>query len=207
MVSVARLVSALETLLPITTTATAKIATKTTTTSSVVAGDRNTSSFSLPDIAVRANIIANGVDGGKDAKGITGDDVRTLLQSTRRGKIIDIRTVTHLIENTTKHFQTRHPHRLVTFPPLRDEQQLSVIGDLHGSLSDLATVLALQAGDDTINSKLDGSHKIDAEHTWDLLDSNGDGRISISEWEKLGQAADSELWQNMEPIETAQAWK
>ena len=45
------------------------------------------------------------------------------------------------------------------------------------------------------------------EHTWDLLDSNGDGRISISECEKLGQAADSELWQNMEPIETAQAWK
>ena len=71
----------------------------------------------------------------------------------------------------------------------------------------MATVLALQAGDDTINSKLDGSHKIDAEHTWDLLDSNGDGRISISEWDKLGQAADSELWQNMEPIETAQAWK
>lgn len=180
MVSVARLVSALETLLPKTTTATAKIATKTTTTSSVVAGDRNTSSFSLADIAVRANIIADGVDGGKDAKGITGDDVRTLLQSTREGKVIDIRTVTHLIENTTKHFQTRHPHRLVTLPPLRDEQQLSVIGDLHGSLSDLATVLALQAGDDTINSKLDGSHKIDAEHTWDLLDSNGDGRIGIS---------------------------
>ena len=83
MVSVARLVSALETLLPITTIATAKIATKTTITSSVVAGDRNASSFSLPDIAVRANIIADGVDGGKDTKGITGDDVRTLLQSTR----------------------------------------------------------------------------------------------------------------------------
>ena len=119
----------------------------------------------MADIAVRANIIADGVDDGKDAKSITGDDVRTLLQSTRRGKIIDIRTVTHLIENTTKHFQTRHPHWLVTLPPLREEQQLSVIGDLHGSLSDLATVLALQAGDDTINSKLDGSHKIDAEHT------------------------------------------
>ena len=207
MVSVARLVSALETLLPKTTTATAKIATKTTTTSSVVAGDRNTSSFSLADIAVRANIIADDVDGGIDAKGITGDDVRTLLQFTREGKIIDIRTVTHLIAGATKHFQTRHPHRLVTLPPLRDEQQLSVIGDLHGSLSDLATVLALQAEDDTINSKLDCSHKIDAEHTWDLLDSNGDGRISNSEWEKSGQAADSELWQNMEPIETAQAWK
>jgi hypothetical protein len=98
LVFVARLVSAIETLLPITTTATAKIATKTTTTSSVVAGDRNTSSFSLADIAVRANIIADGVDGGKDAKGITGDDIRTLLQSTRECKIIDIRTVTHLIE-------------------------------------------------------------------------------------------------------------
>jgi hypothetical protein len=145
LVSVARLVSALETLLPITTTATVEIATKTATTSSTVVGDRKTSVFSLPDIAVRANII---VDGDKDAKGITGDDVRTLLQSAREGKIIDIRTVTHLIEGATKHFQTRHPHRLVTLPPLRDEQQLSVIGDLHGSLSDLATVLALQAGDE-----------------------------------------------------------
>ena len=43
-----------------------------------------------------------------------------------------------------------------------------------------ATVLALQVGDDTINPKLDGSHTIDAEHKWDLLDSNGDGRISSS---------------------------
>lgn len=135
LVSVARLVSALETLLPMTMTTTPAI-------------DRKTSFFSLPDIAVRANIIADGVDGGRDAKGITGDDVRTLLQSTREGEIIDIHTVTHLIEGATRHFKKRHPNRLVTLPPLRDEQQLSVIGDLHGSLSDLATVLALQAGDE-----------------------------------------------------------
>ena len=43
----------------------------------------------MADIVVRANIIADGVDGGKDTKGITGDDVRTLLKSTPEGKVID----------------------------------------------------------------------------------------------------------------------
>ena len=48
--------------------------------------------------------------------------------------------------SATLHFRMRRPDRLVAIPPLRYEQQLTVIGDLHGSLSDLAAVLALITG-------------------------------------------------------------
>jgi len=125
-------VSSLEALLPRTNAATKNASTL---------DQHSLKSIHLPDIAARAKLSSETPDG--ITEGVTGEDVRTLLQATRSGTIIDINTVRALIQGATTRFQTFRPERLVTIPPLRDEQQMAVVGDLHGSLSDLATVLAL----------------------------------------------------------------
>ena len=43
----------------------------------------------------------------------------------------------------------------------------------------------------TINSKLREGYEIDPNKTWSILDSNGDGKVSMTEWEKLGYAMNS----------------
>ncbi|VEU37325.1 unnamed protein product [Pseudo-nitzschia multistriata] len=79
----------------------------------------------------------------EDTKSLTGDDVVALLEATRSGRLIEIHTIRALIEAATVVFRSRHPDRLVELPPLSKLQQVQVVGDLHGSLNDLATVLAL----------------------------------------------------------------
>lgn len=73
---------------------------------------------------------------------ITGDDVLKILQATRRGRRVDLYTIEALVKEATKQFQHSRP-RVVSLPPLQENQQLTVIGDLHGSLSDLEAVLGL----------------------------------------------------------------
>jgi hypothetical protein len=86
---------------------------------------------------------------------IKGDDIRKIFQATLHGKRIDLRTVTALLQAATRHFRSKAAAAasssstslgtaaLVSLPPLQEHQQLTVIGDLHGSLSDLAAVLSL----------------------------------------------------------------
>lgn len=107
----------------------------------------NSSSFvSLPDVVARAKHSAKFLD-GNPSKGIHGDDIRTLIHATRRGKLIDLPTVLALVEGVTVWNRTfRSDSKLVTLPPLEKQQTLTVIGDLHGSLSDLATVLEIMPG-------------------------------------------------------------
>jgi diadenosine tetraphosphatase ApaH/serine/threonine PP2A family protein phosphatase len=136
LVSVARLVALLETtFLP----GTATTAERTSS--------RPSSSFvSLPDVVARAKRSAESLD-GNPTNGINGDDVRALLHATRHGKVIDLSTALALIEGATLWLRRfRADTKLVTLPPLQGEQTLSVIGDLHGSLSDLATVLEIMPG-------------------------------------------------------------
>ena len=71
----------------------------------------------------------------------TAADIAELLQSTRRGRRIDLLTIESLIQTATAKF--RDSPSIVTLPPLTDGQKLHVIGDLHGSLSDLEAVLGL----------------------------------------------------------------
>jgi len=101
---------------------------------------------SLPDAVARAKRSAESLD-GDSTNGINGDDVRALLHATRHGKVIDLSTALALIEGATLWLRKfRADTKLVTLPPLEGEQTLSVIGDLHGSLSDLATVLEIMPG-------------------------------------------------------------
>merc|ERR1711862_104159 len=44
---------------------------------------------------------------------------------------------------------------------------------------------------DEINSKVPNGLEIDPIATWELLDANKDDKISMTEWEKLSHAADS----------------
>lgn len=86
---------------------------------------------------------------------VTGETVRSLLQVTLHGKRIDLRTVAALLQAATRQFRAKQSAPtasgnagggggvVVTLPPLEDNQQLIVVGDLHGSLSDLAAVLGL----------------------------------------------------------------
>ena len=89
-------------------------------------------------------------------KVVTGSDVINLLRATRRGHLIDVETVRSLIEGATILNKSRRcPDRLVTIPPLQQNQALQVVGDLHGSLSDLATVLALMPdGEPTLKNRI-----------------------------------------------------
>lgn len=87
-------------------------------------------------------------------KVLTGNDVLSLLQATRRGHLIDVQTVRHLIEGATLLNRSRRSDRLVTIPHLRRNQQIQVVGDLHGSLSDLATVLALMPDGEPTKSNM-----------------------------------------------------
>lgn len=74
---------------------------------------------------------------------MTGDVVFQILEATRRGRRINLYTVEALIRYTTQQLQKYRSSRVVTLPPLKDNQQLTVVGDLHGSLSDLEAVLGL----------------------------------------------------------------
>jgi hypothetical protein len=137
LIEVARLVTSLETLLPrqqqqeqtpLSSASTA--ATATTTEQSPL--------FTLPSTKV-----------------VTGNDVVSLLQATRRGHLIHVQTVKSLIEGATLLNRYRRRDRLVQLPPLREGQQIQIVGDLHGSLSDLATVLALMPdGEPTKNNQI-----------------------------------------------------
>ena len=72
----------------------------------------------------------------------TGKDIAKMLRSTRRGRRIDLSTVESLLRAaTTNRFQRMAS--IVALPPLTKSQKLHVIGDLHGSLSDLEAVLGL----------------------------------------------------------------
>ena len=107
----------------------------------------NPSTFvSLPHVVERAKYSADSLD-GNPSEGIQGDDIRTLLHNTRRGKLIDLPTILALLEGVTLWNRKFRPaSKLVTLPPLGEKQTLTVIGDLHGSLSDLATVLEIMPG-------------------------------------------------------------
>jgi hypothetical protein len=96
---------------------------------------------------------------------LNSDIIKQLLDVTLHGKRIDIRTVTSFIKAATNHYRSRkrrvlqqqkllrlgQPQQqyhqgdtmIVRLPPLQHHQQLVVVGDLHGSLSDLAAVLGL----------------------------------------------------------------
>jgi diadenosine tetraphosphatase ApaH/serine/threonine PP2A family protein phosphatase len=74
---------------------------------------------------------------------MTGDEVLKILESTRRGRRVDLRTIEALVKAATGQFRRSRPSRVVSLPPLNHDQQLTVIGDLHGSLSDLEAVLGL----------------------------------------------------------------
>lgn len=100
----------------------------------------------LNDIGARAGNSAASIHGDSE-QGVTGDDVRTLLRATRQGNTIDLHTLLALIEGATGWLRNfRGDSKLVKIPPLTPKQTLTVVGDLHGSLSDLATVLAIMPG-------------------------------------------------------------
>ncbi|CAB9508877.1 phosphatase with EF-hands 1 [Seminavis robusta] len=72
---------------------------------------------------------------------VSGEDVRSMLKATRQGRRVGLETVLSIVKQATKHFQEKP--RVVSLPPLQDNQHLTVIGDLHGSLTDLEAVLGL----------------------------------------------------------------
>jgi serine/threonine-protein phosphatase with EF-hand domain len=76
-----------------------------------------------------------------DSKKVTKTDIVSLLQATRRGRRIHMDTVEKLVTAATKYFQDIPS--IVSLPPLRESQRLTIIGDLHGSLSDLEAILGL----------------------------------------------------------------
>ena len=79
------------------------------------------------------------------------ESVIDLLQATLRGRRIDLSTVETLLDASTDHF--RKSPRMVALPKLRGDQQVTVVGDLHGSLTDLNTVLGLM-GDPSVNNHI-----------------------------------------------------
>ena len=77
--------------------------------------------------------------------GLTGRDVRAVLSATRHGKRIAVETLDVLLKTAAWYMRTtpsRSP-KVVRLPPLQEGQSLTVIGDLHGSLSDLEAVLGM----------------------------------------------------------------
>ena len=76
-----------------------------------------------------------------DPSTISGDTVRTLLKATRQGRRVGLATIETILKAASEHFQ-RQP-RILQLPPLQENQQLTVVGDIHGSLSDLEAVLGL----------------------------------------------------------------
>jgi len=109
---------------------------------------------SLPDVVARAKKSAESFE-GNPWWGINGDDVRILLHATRHGKRIDLQTVLALLEGATAWLRIfRRTTKVVVLPPLREHQTLTVVGDLHGSLSDLATVLAVMPGEEPTENNL-----------------------------------------------------
>lgn len=102
----------------------------------------------LPDVLARARRSAESFE-GNPWWGINSDDVRLLLHATRHGKRIELQTVLALIEGATAWLRIfRRTGKLVVLPPLQQEQTLTIVGDLHGSLSDLATVLQVMPGEE-----------------------------------------------------------
>ena len=90
--------------------------------------------FSLPERSLYINPVTKQMN-------ISGNDVRVLLEATRQGRRVDLHTIEALVKAATKHFWTMQ--RIVSLSPLLATQQLTVIGDLHGSLSDLEAVLSV----------------------------------------------------------------
>ena len=84
--------------------------------------------FSLPEVIA-------------DPTTISGDTVRTLLKATRQGRRVGLATIETILKAASQHFQGQP--RILNLPPLQESQQLTVVGDLHGSLSDLEAVLGL----------------------------------------------------------------
>ena len=66
-----------------------------------------------------------------------------MLYATRHGRRIALSTVEAILTATTWHFQTLP--NVVTLPPLTKSKssRVTIVGDIHGSLSDLEAVLAL----------------------------------------------------------------
>jgi len=87
-----------------------------------------------------------------DPSKLNGDTVRTILQATRQGRRVDLKTIEAILKAATVHFQAQSDW-IVKLPPLLPQQQLTVIGDLHGSLSDLEAVLGL-TGEPNANNVL-----------------------------------------------------
>eukprot|EP00533_Pseudo-nitzschia_delicatissima_P005053 CAMPEP_0116107556 /NCGR_PEP_ID=MMETSP0327-20121206/16293_1 /TAXON_ID=44447 /ORGANISM="Pseudo-nitzschia delicatissima, Strain B596" /LENGTH=732 /DNA_ID=CAMNT_0003600365 /DNA_START=57 /DNA_END=2255 /DNA_ORIENTATION=+ len=142
---IARLAASMDTMLDTTVLPNNKIVEQQKT--SKLTSITNSSTFvSLPDVVERAKHSAESLN-GNPSEGIQGDDIRTLLHTTRRGKLIDLPTILALLEGVTVWNRKFRPDsKLVTLPPLGEKQTLTVIGDLHGSLSDLATVLEIMPG-------------------------------------------------------------
>lgn len=86
-----------------------------------------------------------------DAIEWTKQDVLNILQASLRGRRIDLPTIEALLKHATKHFQNNP--KVVTLPKLQPKQQLTVVGDLHGSLTDLNTVLGL-VGDPSADNRV-----------------------------------------------------
>jgi Calcineurin-like phosphoesterase/EF hand len=93
--------------------------------------------FSLPEVTFDSFETKS----NHEAPIISGDDVRELLKATRKGKRISLHTIEALVKAATSHFQKKP--KVVSLPSLQSNQQLTVVGDLHGSLSDLEAVLGL----------------------------------------------------------------
>lgn len=91
----------------------------------------------------------------QDTKGLDAENIQDLLNTTRSGQLIGVHTIRALILGATVHFRSKHPNRLVRLSPLKTKERVQIIGDLHGSLSDLATALALMpSGEPTAHSRL-----------------------------------------------------
>lgn len=96
--------------------------------------------FSLPDVVAAFSNYSSNMSANKTSV-VTGTDVRNLLKATRQGRRVSLHVIEALITAASQHFQSKPS--IVSLPSLEANQQLTVIGDLHGSLTDLETVLGL----------------------------------------------------------------
>lgn len=86
----------------------------------------------LPHMRSAADILKNPIQ---------RDHIVEMLHATRHGRRIALSTLQAII--TAAAWYNQSLPNVVSLPPLSSKQQVTVVGDLHGSLSDLEAVLAL----------------------------------------------------------------
>ena len=101
-------------------------------------------SFVAPHLNSAAELILR-----SQAPALSRQDVVDMLYATRHGRRISLTTLQALIRAAT--WQNQQLPNVVTLPPLlSSKKKVTVVGDLHGSLSDLEAVLAF-AGEPSEN--------------------------------------------------------